>query len=145
MNWGKKILFIYLAFVAGIVFLVIKAMNQNQDLVTNEYYEQELKYQQRIDESNRTDSITNPVDVHYKKDSLNVVFSDFFSGNDIKGDVLIYCPDDEKKDVKQEFVLAKGVVSFAVPYHSVGFRHIKIYWSADGKSYYKEQDLFIND
>ena len=145
MNWGKKILFIYLAFVAGIVFMVIKAMNQNQDLVTNEYYEQELKYQQRIDESKRTDSIANSVTLLYKNDVLEILFSDFYSENEIKGDVLIYCPNDEKKDVKKEFSLAKGNLSLAIPYHYVGFRHIKINWIANGKAYYKEQDLFINN
>ena len=145
MNWGKKILFVYLAFVVGIVFMVLKAMNQNQDLVTNEYYEQELLYQQKIDETNRTYKITIPVVVNYKKDTVDVVFSEYFSGNEIKGDVLIYCPDDEKKDMKKEFTLPKGSFILEVPYHYVGFRHIKINWNANGKSYYKELDLFIND
>ena len=144
MNWGKKILLVYLLFVAGIVFMVMKAMNQNQDLVTNEYYEQELKYQQKIDECNRTDSIKNPVTALYIKDTFKIVFSDYFSANDIKGNVLIYCPDDEKKDVKKEFVLSRGNMAFAFPYNSKGFRHIKINWAINGQTYYKEQDLFIN-
>ena len=46
MNWGYKILTVYIIFIAGILFLVFKSSNQNQDLVTKDYYEQELKYQQ---------------------------------------------------------------------------------------------------
>ena len=34
MNWGYKILFVYLAFAAGIAFLAIKSMNEKMDLVT---------------------------------------------------------------------------------------------------------------
>ena len=46
-------MFVYLAFVAGMGFLVFKASNQEFDLVTKDYYEQELKYQQVIDQSAR--------------------------------------------------------------------------------------------
>ena len=51
MNWGYKILMVYVIFIAGILLLVFKSSSQNQDLVTEDYYEQELKYQQKIDET----------------------------------------------------------------------------------------------
>ena len=40
---------LYAVFVAGIVFLVVKASSQKFDLVTKDYYEQELQYQNVID------------------------------------------------------------------------------------------------
>ena len=49
MNWGYKILLVFAVFVAGILFLVYKSSNQKMDLVTTDYYEKELKYQQKID------------------------------------------------------------------------------------------------
>lgn len=144
MNWGKKILFVYLLFVAGIVFMVMKAMNQNQDLVTGEYYEQELKFQQKIDETKRTDSIANAVSVRFENDSVKLSFADYFSKNKIEGSVLIFCPDDQKKDVNQDFSLPAGSDFLSVPYGSAGFRHVKVSWTCNGKKYYREQDLFIN-
>jgi hypothetical protein len=44
MNWGKRILFLYLAFVSGIVFLVVKSHGREVALVANDYYQQELHY-----------------------------------------------------------------------------------------------------
>ena len=49
MNWGYKILFVYIAFIAGILLMVFKSSTQKRDLVTADYYAKELKYQERID------------------------------------------------------------------------------------------------
>jgi hypothetical protein len=51
LSWGYKIMFVYIAFVAGMGFLVFKASSQKFDLVTKDYYDQELKYQQVIDQA----------------------------------------------------------------------------------------------
>ena len=50
LNWGYKIAIFYILFVVGIVFLVFKASNQKVDLVTADYYGEEVRYQgRRID------------------------------------------------------------------------------------------------
>jgi len=38
MNWGYKILFVYIAFVAGILAMVFGSSSQKVDLVTPDYY-----------------------------------------------------------------------------------------------------------
>jgi hypothetical protein len=145
MNWGKKILFVYLIFVAGIVFMVIKSMNQNQDLVTNQYYEQELKFQQKIDQTKRTDSLLKPVTVDCHHDTIKVKFSDSIQTQSLKGSILVYCPNDEKKDLKKEFTSVEENRTISIPYFTKGFRRIKINWTLNQQSYYKEIDLFIKD
>ena len=54
MNWGYKIMIVYLVFVAGIAVMVYNSAMQNIDLVTPDYYAKELKYQEKIDETNVT-------------------------------------------------------------------------------------------
>ena len=54
LSWGYKIAFVYIIFVAGIGFLVFKASSQKFDLVTKDYYDQELKYQEVIDQAANT-------------------------------------------------------------------------------------------
>ena len=61
MNWGYKILIVYIVFIAGIVTLVYKSSVQNQDLVVNDYYDQELKYQDKIDAVLRTNNLKSAV------------------------------------------------------------------------------------
>lgn len=145
MNWGKKIVFVYFIFVAGIVFMVVKSMNQNQDLVTNQYYEQELTFQQKIDQSKRTDSLVNPVSIYYHHDTIKVNFSDSIPVLSLKGTILVYCPNDENKDVSKDFNSVDENRTILIPYFTKGFRRIKISWTVNQQSYYKELDLFIND
>ena len=61
ISWGHKILFAYLAFVAGIMFLVFKASQEDYDLVTANYYEAELKYQDIIDQKENTARLSAPL------------------------------------------------------------------------------------
>ena len=74
LSWGYKIMFVYLAFVAGIGFLVFKASNQEFDLVTKDYYEQELKYQQVIDQSANASKLSTPVSIEKKEEQLKISF-----------------------------------------------------------------------
>ena len=49
MSWGTKIAFLYLSFATMIGVMVYKSVTQSVDLVAPNYYEQELKYQDKID------------------------------------------------------------------------------------------------
>ena len=51
MNWGFKILMLYAAFVGMIIFLVFRTAHENIDLVTEDYYQQELAFQNKIDQT----------------------------------------------------------------------------------------------
>ena len=70
MNWGYKILTVYIIFIAGILLLVFKSSTQNQDLVTKDYYEQELKYQQVIDATERANALSSEVKFQGESPSL---------------------------------------------------------------------------
>ena len=120
-------------------------MNQNQDLVAKDYYEQELKFQERINQKKSADSIYNAVNVVFKDDSLRITFSNSFSTDSLSGTVWVYCPSDENKDVKKDFVLEKGNQQLVFPYFSKGNRYVKVDWKAKGREFYKEQQIFINN
>jgi hypothetical protein len=53
MSWGTKIAFLYLSFATMIGVMVYKSVTQSVDLVAPNYYEQELKYQDKIDGINK--------------------------------------------------------------------------------------------
>jgi hypothetical protein len=57
ISWGIKIAMLYCGFVALIIIMVSMAMNQKIDLVSKDYYEQELNYQKKIDKTNRSHAL----------------------------------------------------------------------------------------
>ena len=124
---------VYVAFVAGILFLVYKSSNQKIDLVTTDYYAKELKYQQRIDETKRVDSLSESVKYEIKGNKFIVIFPKDFSGKALSGEVVLYCPSDEDKDVKQNFSVLDTTVT--VPIHEAykGFYELHLSWK-DGES-----------
>ncbi|MFZ8343681.1 FixH family protein, partial [Staphylococcus aureus] len=51
MNWGYKLLLAFISFALIIGILVYKSINTKYDLVSTEYYKDELRYQDKIDGS----------------------------------------------------------------------------------------------
>lgn len=143
LNWGHKILAFYLVFVAGIMLLVFMANNQKVDLVTADYYDEELRYQDRIDESGRAAALSSPVQFSIQQGLLTIAFPKEFQEKKITGEVQLYCPSDEKKDIRQRIEVKGNIVKVTVPEVNKGAHIVKIKWEAGGSSYYFEKNIFI--
>jgi len=143
MNWGTKIVMVYVAFVAGIVFMVFKSSTQNTDLVTTDYYAKELKYQDKIDEIARTAALTAPVEFRMENNALTIIFPKDFAGKKLVGEAVLYCPSDEKKDIKQHFSILDEALQLAVPAGSKGLFELHLSWHDGGVTYYFEKKIFI--
>ncbi len=143
MNWGKKILLVYIVFVAGILFLVYKSSVQNQDLVTPDYYEQELKYQEKIDETERANALSTEIKFKVSDRNIHIDFPEEMKGIPLNAEVLLYCIADKSKDINKRLATEIGIISFDVPAENKGMHELKISWVANGISYYNQQKIFI--
>lgn len=143
MNWGYKILVVYIVFVLGILFMVFKSSTQKTDLVTTDYYAKELKYQQKIDEINRVTALSAPVKYEIKNNELIIVFPKDFSGKQLIGEAVLYCPSDENKDVKKNFSVLDAPVIMPVPSVTKGMYELHLSWQDGTVTYYFEKKLFI--
>jgi hypothetical protein len=143
MNWGKKILTVYILFVLGILLMVFKSSREKDDLVTPDYYAQELKYQQKIDQVKRTNALSGTPDVTVTGNHLQVHFPNDFAQKKIDGDVLLYCPSDENKDVKQIFSVKDEDLLMPIPATSRGLFELHMTWEVEGVKYYFEKKIVI--
>lgn len=143
MNWGYKIMIVYLVFVAGIVLLVVKSSNQKIDLVTPDYYAKELKHQDRIDAISRTKALSSKVKYEVVNNTLIVTLPAEFTGKESSGEVLLYCPSDNNKDVKKNFSTGDGTTSIALPPGIKGFYDLQLNWNAENREYYFEEKLVL--
>ncbi len=98
MNWGYKILFVYLVFIAGILVLVYKSSSEKVDLVTKNYYEQELKYEQKIDEAERAQSLSSPIKYEVNKNEISIYFPVEVKDKKITAQTLLYHAADDSRD-----------------------------------------------
>lgn len=143
MNWGTKILIVYIVFVMGIVFMVFKSSTQNTDLVTTDYYAKELKYQEKIDEVKRTNALSAPLEYSVKDNAITILFPKDFAGKQLEGEAVLYCPSDEKKDLKKIFSLKDESLQMQIPAGSVGLYELHVSWQDGGVSYYFEKKINI--
>jgi hypothetical protein len=143
MTWGTKIFIVYLAFVLGIVFMVFKSSIQNTDLVTTDYYAKELKYQDKIDEIKRVSALSEPIRCTINNNTLIILFPKDFAGKKLIGEAVLYCPSDEKKDIKKAFTVMDESLQLKIPVGSRGLYELHLSWQDGGVTYYFEKKIFI--
>jgi len=143
MNWGYKILFVYLIFIVGMLYLVIKSSSQKMDLVTSDYYAKELKYQDKIDEISRTNALSEPVKYEIGFNKLLVFFPKDFAGKKISGTAEIYFPADEKKDSRLNFNMQDSILSISIPTINRGLHELHLSWKVEGINYYYEKKIIL--
>lgn len=143
MNWGYKIVAVYVIFVAGMLFLAYQSSKQNIELVTDDYYAKELVYQQKIDQAKRAGSLSSPVNISIIDHEVVIVFPNEFAAKKISGDVTLYCPSDQTKDIHQQFTSTGSAVNIVLSKNYRGLHYVKIYWDAEGVSYYYEKKIII--
>jgi nitrogen fixation protein FixH len=143
MNWGTKILVVYVVFISGILLMVFKSSTQNTDLVTTDYYAKELKYQEKIDEMNRTGALSAPVEYVIRDNIMFIHFPKDFAGKILTGEAVLYCPSDENKDIKKVFSVQDESLQIAIPAASNGSFELHLSWQDGGVTYYFEKKIFI--
>jgi nitrogen fixation protein FixH len=140
MSWGWKIALFYGSFVAFMLFMVFMAVRQDFDLVADDYYEQEIAYQDRIDQMNNARSDGQKVTITKSDGGYELAFSGM--AENVK--VQFFRPSDESKDVIIEEATVEEPLVVAADRFSMGKYLVKVEWRSNGKTYFQEQNLFVN-
>ena len=142
-HWGHKAAIFYLSFVFFMLFLVAKAVNQNFDLVTNDYYSDDLAYQEKIDRANNSKALDIPLNIKYSGAEKNVLLSFPESVEKIEGEIHFYKPDKSNLDIKMPINLSNDFIQKIDFSDKInGLWRVKITWNADGVAYFDE-NLFV--
>jgi hypothetical protein len=139
MNWGYKIAFLYGGFVVIVLASVLFAMTQRVDLVTENYYDKELKFQDQIDRNSRTRALKEKTEIQIIENSIKLKFPNLPDKNNPKDFILLYRPSDPSKDIKLP-VYADSLCFQHIPTDKLakGFWKIKLNWTSGGAEYSDE-------
>jgi len=145
INWGTGILITIIIFMSITVLTGVYLMNQDVQLVTDNYYEKDLKYQNQIDKLNRTVALEEKVEIKFDGLNVELIFPASFEVDKISGEVYFYRPSDGKKDFTIPLTLnseARQIIP--VTRIDKGFWRIKLSWTSDGIEYYNERAITVN-
>jgi hypothetical protein len=144
IGWGTKIAILYGGFVLLIVFMVIMSVNQKVDLVSENYYDQEVAYQGRINEMNNANTLSEKVTTAFINNGIEITFPEEMKGKIVTGNVLFFRPSDKTKDFTLPVKLDDNAAQFVAGSNlQKGMYKLQIDWKADNKNYYSEQVVVI--
>lgn len=143
-NWGWGIACFYSAFAFLILTMVYKSTQNKVELVTPDYYAQELKYQDRINQIENARNLSEPLLWEVSGRQVTIRFPQIAKTN-AKARVLFYKPSSSAKDVVIECVPdASGKCLLASPKLEPGVYQMQIEWQANNVAYYNEATVNFN-
>lgn len=143
INWGYTIVIIYSVFIIGILFMVYRSSIEKKDLVSEDYYAEELKYQEIIDQSANTASLSNVIETEVKEDEIQLTFPSEFNESIYKGTWKLYCAADRSKDVSGNCNIAGAKSTISYNATVKGLFQLQLTWIKDGKKYYFEKNMTL--
>jgi len=132
INWGTAIVIAFVAFISFIMYFVI-SMSTNKkfdhDLVTEDYYQQELKYQDDINKVENAKKLNQNIEFKKTEEGIILSFPKDLNINNIKGKVFLYRPSNKQLDFEMPISLSNH--NLLIPDNSLldGRWNIKIDWS----------------
>ena len=145
ISWGTGIFISYSVFMVLTILTAVYFMNQDVNLVTDDYYQQEIKYQDQIDKIQRTNSLPEKPVIDFDGSGVSLSFPKSLIKKNVIGKIHFYRPSNPKLDFDiplslnsdgSQFVSTKRLAS--------GFWRLKLYWSMGGNEYYNEKEVIIN-
>ena len=97
-NFGHKLLLAFILFGILIFYMVYQSMNQNFELVSKDYYQKELDYQQVIDATNNANKLGSKISIYQKGNTVYLQLPAEMANQAVSGKAYFYCPADSKKD-----------------------------------------------
>jgi hypothetical protein len=147
LNWGTSIALVMAAFMGFIIFLVFKTYQTKVDLVADDYYEQELRYQEKINRINNLQAVDAKDKVSWKVEESEIVFrfpAVLGSSEMPSGTIEFFRPSDAAKDIRRPIALdANRQQTVSKNLLSRGLYKIRIDWQNNGTAYYLEEDVYI--
>lgn len=144
MNWGNKLIVVFIAFASLMSYMVYRCVQTPVDLVTKEYYRDELAYQDVIDGTKNANTLTTKIFVQQDSAGLALQFPVEMKNRVIKGNLLFYCVADSRRDRKVVLQLDEfGRQRIDIKSFFPGNYSLKASWESNGKNYYSEEPITI--
>ena len=146
INWGTGIVIAFIAFISFIMYFVVNMNVQEKydhDLVTDQYYEEELQYQSNIDKERNAKMLQENVRLTQTNTGIEIQFPKEFTSNTISGKVFLYRPSNRQFDFEIPISLSQHTLLIPDNRLLGGRWNIKVDWT-DGKTPYlfKEEIIY---
>ncbi len=142
MNFGKAIVLSFVLFAMFIGVLVTVCIREDVNLVSKDYYQDELEYQKKLDRIHNTNQMSQPPTIIAEKGRVSIVFEKAYRVE--TGELKFSRPSSDKLDQRFELDPAGGnVQQFELRRWEPGLYRASLTWTTDGKDYFLEELIVL--
>jgi hypothetical protein len=144
--WPYGIVAAFVIFIGATAGLIVFTSFHGQELVTRDYYEQELRYQQRLDSRERTGSLRSEASVRYDAaaDCIQLVLPPQHASPSPVGTIQLYRPAASGEDRNLPLTVdLVGRQRLDAQELSAGLWRVRVAWQHDGQDYSLEERLIV--
>ncbi|MDB6037790.1 MAG: nitrogen fixation protein FixH [Verrucomicrobiales bacterium] len=145
--WPIAITAFFLLAICGVITFINWAVHQNMDLVSHDYYKEEILYQQQIDSLKRTRQLGGEVSARYNRESreIAVTLPTAHYLQKASGTIKLYRPSDASLDYSVPLLLKPdGTQKIRAADLRPGLWKVRIQWNAAGQDYSFDQPVIID-
>lgn len=129
-----------------ILTLVYQCTLQNIDLVSSDYYDHEIKYQERIDQEANYIEINDTLSISQNNNQLVISYPSTFIKKNIVGNVAFFKPDNAKADFEVPISYDDALNQRVSKSKLVkGKWKINVSFNVENKNYFTSENIFITD
>ena len=144
--WPLAIAATLLLFMAGTCALVVLACSHKVELVSANYYDQEIRYQDQIDRGDHTRQYAAGARIAYDAPAnrITIALPSDQAGPAASGRIELYRPAASGLDRQARLdTNAGGVQSLDAAGMQPGLWKVRVYWTVDHRDYFLEQKVVI--
>lgn len=139
MNWGKKLTIGMLLFIAFIVSLAVGMMRSDTELVTRDYYNKSVDYDQKAQQVKNYQSLSEKPEILVEREEIKI-----FMHAECSGTITFYRPDNKHKDFERKFTsLGNDPLVFPRRELTSGYWKLILQWQQNGISYFTEKNIML--
>jgi hypothetical protein len=143
LNWGHKIAIAYTAFAGFMIFMLILSMQEDHELVTENYYENELAVQQRIDADKNLNESDLILSITSNSGNIVLNLKGLSKEDSVSGTVELYKPDDASLDETHELKLTESGLMVIKPLGNRGRYKVQVSFEVNAQRYFREQQILL--
>ena len=142
-HWGHGLAIALGCFMVFVLFLILVFPHgkQNSELITNNYYEEELEYQHVIDSKKNADLLAEKPKYEQSKNGIKITFPESVNIDNNKIDFVLFRTNDSNLDVKKELQVKNNILFIPGNIMVMGSYTLKVKWSENKKPYQIDYDI----
>ena len=142
LHWGHYIAISFTAFVLLILYMVYRSYQHDNELVSEDYYAQEIEFQSIIDK--KANAATLEIDISWKSVDGGILVTYPAMENKISGEISLMRPSDKSKDLKAEINVNADNRQFLKDESFIPGKYLIYFdWKSGSEEYYTDGTAYI--